>query len=470
MSNNRKQWLLKVIAGPHQGAEIGLSPGKTLIGSDDECDVVLHDILVAPQHVELELNESGVVAAPLGGRVFTNGKRIRDARQSVPAFGFISLGGTHLVLGPADAAWPLLSAADIPELEKETEPAAEAEKKDSSAAAVAAVPADAGVRPVVAGPTTIVSTGPAPSRLGPILGIAAGLMLLLAWGVLYNNFKSSRPGEDADLKPIDRARAVVEEMGVAGSIKIEEAGGGRLSATGYVDTETKQRELQAMFRETVPGLRTKIYSLEKIASSARSLVDSQRLPLTITSLSEGKLKVTGKLASADPWVQMRQTLLREVPGVSAIEDSVEIEAPRPNLPNTVYVPIPTLMQSGSTPSPAQPASAPAYVVPSTPEASVAAVTSAPVPQPDPNTDFLITPDTIDTPEATVATISASTGGLAFVRLSTGGVYFVGARLPYGGTVSQIEAETVTVIEKGVPRTLRQGDAAMQSKITTSTAP
>jgi hypothetical protein len=36
MSNPRQQWLLKVIAGPHQGAEISLHAGKTLIGSDDE--------------------------------------------------------------------------------------------------------------------------------------------------------------------------------------------------------------------------------------------------------------------------------------------------------------------------------------------------------------------------------------------------------------------------------------------------
>lgn len=469
MSNNRKQWLLKVIAGPHQGAEIGLDAGKTLIGSDDECDVVLHDILVAPQHVELELNESGVVAAPLGGRVYANGKRIRDSRQGVSSFGFISIGGTHLVIGPADAAWPLLSAADIPELEKETEAPAETEAK-AETAADAAAPKEQGSKPAASSNGSVVppAVQAQASRYGPFLGIAAGVLLLLAWVVIYNDFSGRRVTDEAvgSNKPIDRARAIVEEMGVVGSVKIEEAGGGRLSATGYVDTESKQRELQAVFREEVPGLRTKIYSLEKIASSARSLIDAQRLPLTVSSLTEGKLKVTGKLPSADPWLQMRQTLQREVPGVSGIEDGVEIEAPRPSLPNTVFVPVPTAVVSNA------PASYPQTFVPASAPvtAEVPAVAPAPVPQPDPTTDFLLTADTIDTPEATIAMISSAPEGLAFVRLSTGGVYFTGARLPYGGTVAKIETETVIVIEKGVTRTLRQGDVAMKVKSTTSVVP
>ncbi len=477
MSNPRKQWLLKVIAGPHQGAEIGLYAGKTLIGSDGECDVVLHDVLVATQHLELELSDSGMVAAPLGGRVYTNGKRIREARQAVPEFGFISIGGTHLVVGSAEGKWPLLSAADVPELEKEAPPPPEPEKVEeaSPAEAATATATSTMVKPV-AGTTVVVAPAekPAPSRLGPLVGIAAGVVLLMGWAVVYQNFKSGdSPKAHVDDTPLERARAVVEDFGVLGSVKVEEAGG-RISAAGYVDTEAKQRELQAAFRGAVPGMRTKIYSLEKIATSARSLVESRRLPLTVSSLSEGKLKVTGKMPSADPWVQMRQALLREVPGVSSIEDGVEIEAQRALAPNMIYVPVPApITVSGApqtfTPAPA-PASSLAAPLPQLTTVPAGSTPPAPVPQPDPNTDFLITADTIDTPEATVSSIRANEGGLAYVRLSTGGVYFLGARLPYGGTVSAIEEDSITVIEKGVTRTIRQGDTVIKARNTTSAAP
>lgn len=452
-STSRKQWLLKVVSGPHQGAEIALNAGKTLIGSDDECDVVLHDVLVAPQHVEIELADGGMTAAPLGGRVFISGKRLRDARQKVPDFAFVSIGGSHLVLGPAAGAWPLLSSADVPELEKEAElkpetaPAAEPKAEEAKLAETVST-----VRP---------ARQPAPSRLAPMLGIAAGFVLLLGWGYVYYDLKSGHAqpsveesGVAAKSTPVDRARAILEDLGVAGSIKVENVGG-RLIATGYVDTESKQRELQATFREEVPGMRTKIYSLEKIASSARSLVDNERLPLLVSSMAEGKLKISGTLLSADPWIRMRQTLMREVPGISGIEDGVEITAPRPPAVQAAVAAIQAAVVPETTQAPVAPPKPVAYQPPT----------------PDPQTDYVITQDTIDTVEATVATIRPEDStGLAYVRLSTGGVYFSGARLPYGGTVSRIETDTVTVVEKGVTRVLHQGDAATKARNTTAIKP
>lgn len=508
MSSPRKQWLLKVIAGPNQGAEIGLYAGKTLIGSDGECDVVLHDVMVATQHLELELSETGpMVAAPLGGRVYTNGKRIREARQNIPDFGFLSIGGTHLVIGPADGQWPLLSPADVPELEKEAPPPPEPEP----AASPAAAPMPDGPRPVdtpaagVAAAPAVPAAAPS-SKFGPVVGVAAGLLLLAGWGIVYKDLVTGGSKDSPvvelpdDEKPAARAQAVVEDFGALGSVKVEEVAG-RVSVSGYVDTEVKQREMQVAFRDAVPGIRTKIYSLEKIAASARSLLDARRLPLTVTSLSEGKIKVSGNLPSSEPWLQMRQSLLREVPGLSGIEDAVEIDALRSMLPNTVYVPVPTpvavssglpgqppapVVSSSSVPSTAVvPASAtapaaargpaggaPQASIPVSPAATVTkpTIASTPVPQPDPRTDFLLTQDTIDTPEATVAIIRVADGGISYVKLSTGGVYYVGGRLPYGGTIADIEEEEVTIMEKGVKRTLRQGDVAFRAAATSTATP
>ncbi|GAA5149728.1 hypothetical protein GCM10023213_47820 [Prosthecobacter algae] len=460
MSAASQQWLLKVIAGPHQGAEIGLLAGKTLIGSDGECDVVLHDVLVAPQHVELDLSASGMVAAALGGRVFINGKRVREASQKVPDFAFLTIGGSHLVLGPAEGAWPLLSAADIPEVEKETEPpvAAEGTPEPTDSG-----PPSSGLKPIVADGNTVLPPAPQrSSKLGPVLGIVAGIVVLLVWAIIFNDFTSKDATGDSNSdvadRPLVRAQSVVEELGLLGSIKIDEAAG-RLTATGYVDSESKQRELQAALRATVPGMRTKIYSLEKIASSARTLIESQNLPLTVSSLSEGKLKIAGKLPSADPWMRMKQLLLTEVPGVSEIEDSVEIEAPSPAVPRIVDVSAPRYASAAPN-TPTAPAASPQPSPPAPSPNPVSAQTSPPLP--DPVTDYLISTDTIDTPESAISAIRADEGGLSYVRLSTGGVYFIGARLPYGGTVAKIEADSVTIIEKGESRTLRQGDVVMKS--------
>jgi len=449
MSKPRQQWLLKVVAGPHQGAEIALNPGKTLVGSDDECDVVLHDVLIAPQHLELEMGGEGVAAAPLGGRIFIGGKRVRDARQAVPNFGFLSLGGTHLVIGPANGAWPLLSAADAPELEKEVEAPMEQDESEENESAAD----DSDETPQTAKPETGAVPLPpvAVPRSRAWFGIAAGILLLIGWAAVYQKIQATTDRGNTveeskeDLEPIERALAIVGKLGLSGTISIEESGG-RLNASGYVDTEAKQRELQASFREELPGLRSKIYSLEKIASSARSLIDAQRLPLTVTSLAEGKLKVGGKLDSAEPWVQMRATLRREVPGLSGIEDGVEIAAP------TLVAPRPVALLPAAEPA-----------LPEPPKMEVKEEK-----EPVEKFDVFVTQDSIDRADAVISFIRADRPETAYMRLSTGGVYFIGARLPFGGIVTKIEPDRITVQEGDVTRSHSLGQTVTRSQTTAST--
>src|SRR3954469_4201696 len=100
------EWILKIISGPHQGAEVALRSGRVVVGTQPECDLVLHDVLVAPQHFALTLDHGTATVESIEGRVFCNGKRV-TAATPVPLFGFITAGTTHLVLGPASARWPL---------------------------------------------------------------------------------------------------------------------------------------------------------------------------------------------------------------------------------------------------------------------------------------------------------------------------------------------------------------------------
>ena len=47
--------LLKVFTGPHVGAEILLSDGDYVVGSDDACDVIFSDRFIAPRHAKITL-------------------------------------------------------------------------------------------------------------------------------------------------------------------------------------------------------------------------------------------------------------------------------------------------------------------------------------------------------------------------------------------------------------------------------
>lgn len=55
-SARKSSCLLKIFSGPNIGAEVPLQDGVYVLGSDDDCDLVLADHFIAPRHAQLELS------------------------------------------------------------------------------------------------------------------------------------------------------------------------------------------------------------------------------------------------------------------------------------------------------------------------------------------------------------------------------------------------------------------------------
>lgn len=448
MSDSPKKWLIKVIAGPHQGAEISLGEGKALVGSDDDCDVVLHDVLIAPQHFELEFGGAGtgVSAAPLGGRVFVNGKRIKEGRQNVPNFAFISAGGTHLVVGPEKGPWPLLSAADVPELEKAQDE--EKEKSDDASEASDNLPENADHEQT----TDSEKAGnvpPTAKRRTAWVGVLLGCLLLAGWYIAWQNMMPGlNPDAAAAPTAVEKASLALAKAGVRQQVRIEEMGD-KILATGYVDTDMKQREVLALLRETVPGVLTRVWSLEKVASTARSLLNAQKLSLQVNGLRDGELRISGMVGSTEEWERVKQMLLTEVPGLSGIDDQVRID------PRAVAD-----ASNSNTRSPIKRLSS-QQVVATTDTSEDPSLDKA-------DAEVLSQAMSVDG-DATIASITVSKDGLSWMKTSLGNVYFKGGRLPDGSTIVSIAADHINVDQGGKKREVRRGQRLDgQDQLQTST--
>ncbi len=92
--------LLRVFSGPHIGAELPLAEGVWVAGTDDSCDLIFHDVAMAPRHAEFVVSpgEKGMELfyAPLEGQVSVAGKGIETG--PLPA-------GTLFVAGSTLLAW-----------------------------------------------------------------------------------------------------------------------------------------------------------------------------------------------------------------------------------------------------------------------------------------------------------------------------------------------------------------------------
>jgi type III secretion system YscD/HrpQ family protein len=308
------EWILKIISGPHQGAEVPLRAGRIVLGAHPECDLVLHDVLVAPQHVALTLADDTLTVEPIEGAVFVNGKRAAAA-SPVPPFGFVTIGTTHVVAGPATARWPLLSLADVPAVEKE-QPATAAAPEPSAETAESNDPAKKKNQPSAPSPT---------QRRRALWSAGFGGVLLLVWVVLWWMW-TSRASFAPPPGVRDRAEQVLRGFPDARTIRLEPQGD-HLVATGYVGSDSTHREITAAFRAKAPEVTLRIWSMPRLLETARSFLSERNLNLELAAGEDGTLHVHGTVRSQDEWLRARRLLLSEVPGIQQLREDVTVAAP-----------------------------------------------------------------------------------------------------------------------------------------------
>jgi type III secretion protein D len=178
--------LLGIFTGNHAGAELRLTPGEYIIGSAQDCDVVLTDSSLEPRHCALLLMETGEARlSPLDGGICLTGEALNgslDWADRTPVLaGLVCLAWTCPGKGWAGMKLPALLVTES------SVPHGDAENRDSPGAkAQSAAGAAQGVKPATAsspeGKAAQRPTGSIPSparramRLAPL---CLGLLLLM---------------------------------------------------------------------------------------------------------------------------------------------------------------------------------------------------------------------------------------------------------------------------------------------------
>ncbi len=113
-----QDYLLKILSGPNLGAEAILRDGAYIIGSDPECDLVISDVMVAPQHVRIDIKEDGPQYTRLADPLYLDGKPIVETKSvgSLHLYGVLTLGTTSFAIGEAGEPWPTLQTPELHEL------------------------------------------------------------------------------------------------------------------------------------------------------------------------------------------------------------------------------------------------------------------------------------------------------------------------------------------------------------------
>lgn len=300
--------LLKILSGPHQGAEIELpADGEAfVVGSDEKDDIVLFDTLIAPRHFEIQNRGDAVIVKPLSGRLFLNGKLVINEEESIKPFEFITAGTTQMVVGPLEGAWPNLSALDAPELEDITEaiPASE----------LVGTPLEADVAEAIARKNREALR----KRRQRKTLVVAGLVVL--GGLLTLIFFPSK--NQIDIRDVEKiVRAEISDKEYLNSVELRNENG-QLILEGYVPTNMEARDLRTDLVKIYPNLQFRVRSEEKIIQDMEDTLRALDAQTKIVTIQPGSYAIMGYIYNTEGWQKIRNRLLLDVPGVKKVQDDI----------------------------------------------------------------------------------------------------------------------------------------------------
>jgi type III secretion system YscD/HrpQ family protein len=310
-----ERFILKVLTGPNQGAELELSAGAYVIGSADECDVNFSDALVAPRHLSVELSEDSIVAKRLDGKVFVDGKPMVDTRQTIKFFQFITAGSTYFLFGPAGREWPQGVPGPLPPLKPETETQPESAAPKPESAESSALSTKGPEKPKdEASPTDRAK------KVALLTFLLFGVLALSSFLLMRLDRRDPPPPATAE-SILPGVKAMVQKQPSAEAVTVG-IRNSRVFVSGFVRTNAEARQLRSLVTRPDGLVACGVVSDEEILADVGEILDSFRSGLRATMDSAGGVEISGFAGDTDTWNQLRTILESDLPGYPRLKFSV----------------------------------------------------------------------------------------------------------------------------------------------------
>lgn len=351
-STQNSSYLIKILSGPHQGAEVALGEGELIIGSSLESDLILSDTLIAPSHLKLHIEKGEIAITPLNDKVYLDGYLIAPEAKLIHTFQYITLGSTHLVIGPNGEAWPTLSPPSLSELKQHikepssTAPVAPPAVAVEEASSTEAAPQEnAEAIPVAEGeeqPADAKKQAPekkakaqenpkSASKVPILIPVMGGFVLVIALliGGFLLLYPSSEPKVNFNaisLKQFEKAKhsiiAILESRNIPAEDFQFEYKNRQLELAGMVDTNRQKRDLERAIRSLSPYYKINIRSQESLVITCREVLNLLNATAVVSAQGPGVVKISGYLANTAAWENAKKSLLSDTPGLVNIIDKV----------------------------------------------------------------------------------------------------------------------------------------------------
>lgn len=335
-------WILKIIQGPNDGAEVELPDGQvTRLGRGDACDVMLQDSMMAEEALELDCKGAQVTLTPLADGAYLGERALRTGHaEALPPFTVVTCGDTRLAIGPAGQPWPELTWPDLQALrlaalpplsEQELLDIAERARASQAQAADDGGEAARPAEPPSAEPREGLGTRLRRALrrlLAWLLRLALLVLLALAiWCSYRYVFRLTAPPLDstAEVQAIrERELAkLVDSLGL--SLERESPSAPPVRLTGNLPTRQEREQVEKAATTAFPGLQVELRDDETLTAGVQAVLDGLAAgTLAIDTARDGAVRIIGMVAQADDWRRVADTLRSDVPMLRELTSQIVV--------------------------------------------------------------------------------------------------------------------------------------------------
>jgi len=314
--HSEESWCLKILSGPHLGAELVLSGERYSIGRDSDCDIVLSDGSVYPRHALLEKISGNWTIAPVEGPVLVGEDPLAPGGRKALTEGVcFALGTTHIGIGPPGYDWAgkvLPSAVLVGGF------------RDGREETNAASPVSG------EGGENMPDSPPKPGswrRRRPMFwvlgGVGGGLwILLLLLGLEQGAEALPSPPPRQQIERLLRAHPVREAV-------VRRSGHG-WEVGGYCDTERERETLRRVLAALPFPVAVTVRSRQGVLNAADSVVGGVAGTAVHVSMpGDGVLRLEGTLSSPERKAELLKLLREDVPGIRELKDRIRVVRDQP---------------------------------------------------------------------------------------------------------------------------------------------
>lgn len=305
-----KKYVLRIISGPHSGAEVELQSRPIILGKGETCDIILVDECLQDQHAGFSIVDNKIICEPQkGAKVFIGGIEIHEKRE-INEFQSIVCGNTLMAIGQKDSIWPAIA---MPSLKSGAEAQAMEAQQKADVERKALQKQQKKARRY-------------------LLRISIGLLIL--FGLIGIGLKISHKRQEklaaieASSFPIVALKESIETVLQQHHVDMDLAkialSGKRFVLQCYVATTAEKAALEKILRRLpkVEFQSMHIFSQEKMIQQSQEVLNAQQTLIATSSANLDGILIKGYLYSIDQLPAIKQRLLTDIPGLHSIETAL----------------------------------------------------------------------------------------------------------------------------------------------------